>query len=256
MMRKLWNQLPFVLFIFLVSCGSIQPEKQGTKPISHELFDALLEKHVDAKGMVNYIGFQRDSVQFTEYLNLIRNNLPNSEKWNEKEQLAYWINAYNAFTIQLVLDHYPLKSIKDIGAKIQVPFVNTPWDIKFIEINGKNYDLNNIEHNILRKNFNEPRIHFAIVCASFSCPMLRREAYQSEKLDDQLTEQAKGFLSDPSKNRITEHKIEISKIFSWFKGDFTKKGSLIDFLNTYTETEINSKAKVSHMDYDWALNVQ
>jgi len=252
MNNSLFASLP-LFFLVLISCASIQPEKQGTHPISHEQFNKLLKNHVKG-GKVNYAGFQKDSIQFSQYLDLLRDNPPNKTHWSKNETLAYWINAYNAFTIQLILDHYPLKSIKDIGSKIQIPFVNTPWDIKFIDIAGEKYDLNNIEHNILRKNFNEPRIHFAIVCASYSCPNLRREAYQGDKLDIQLTNQVKEFLNDSTKNRITKGQINISKIFSWFKGDFTKLGSLIDFLNKYSKTKIGEDAEVSYMEYDWSLN--
>ncbi|MCK5368247.1 MAG: DUF547 domain-containing protein, partial [Cyclobacteriaceae bacterium] len=166
----------------------------------------------------------------------------------------YWINAYNAFTVKLIIDHYPLESIKDIGSAIQIPFVNSPWDIKFIEINGKKLDLNNIEHSILRKKFDEPRIHFAINCASFSCPKLRREAYVANNLDVQLEKQAIQFINDLERNSISGSHAEVSKIFSWFKGDFTKEGSLVDFLNQYSNTEIGKESKISYMNYNWALN--
>lgn len=240
----------------LISCGSLNPTKKNTVPVSHMAFDTLLKKYVDEKGMVNYRGFKNDRKPFEEYITQLKQNPPNDENWSKNEQLAYWINAYNAFTVQLILENYPLETIKDIGSKIQVPFINTPWDIKFIRIGGESYDLNNIEHNILRKNFNEPRIHFAIVCASLSCPTLRREAYKAEILEQQLSSQAKLFLVDQTKNQIGKNDIKISKIFSWFKADFTKKGSLIDFLNHYSPVEIDFKAKISHMDYDWSLNEQ
>ena len=128
------------------------------------------------------------------------------------------------------------------------------WDIKFIEINGKKLDLNNIEHSILRKKFDEPRIHFAINCASFSCPKLRREAYEAHQLNAQLQEQAVDFINDPQRNIIKEDQVEISKIFSWFKGDFTKDGSLKDFLNQYAKITIDEDVKISHLTYDWSLN--
>jgi hypothetical protein len=123
-----------------------------------------------------------------------------------------------------------------------------------IEIEGKKYDLNNVEHSILRKEFEEPRIHFAIVCASFSCPKLRREAFIAEKLEVQLQEQTVEFINDPAKNSISKNKAEVSKIFSWFKGDFTRNGSLADFINQYAKTKLDKDAKISYMDYDWSLN--
>jgi hypothetical protein len=261
MMRKKFLYLHILTSLLiitgsLVSCGSLNPTKENTIPVDHIAFNSLLKKHVDEKGNVNYRGFENDRIPFEEYLTKLKKNPPNDKNWPKNKQLAYWINVYNAFTIQLILENYPLESIKDIGSKIQVPFINTPWDIKFINIGGEAYDLNNIEHNILRKNFNEPRIHFAIVCASFSCPKLRREAYKAEMLEQQLSDQAKLFLEDQTKNQIRKEEIKISKIFSWFEGDFTKKGSLIDFLNLYSRVKIDSKAKVAHLDYDWSLNEQ
>jgi hypothetical protein len=134
-------------------------------PVSHASFTDLLKKHVAASGKVNYKGFIRDSLQLNQYLELLSDNPPQNS-WSREDQLAYWINAYNAFTLQLIIRNYPLKSIKDIGSRIKIPFVNTPWDIKFIRIGKRKFDLNNIEHDILRGKFKEPRIHFAIVCAS------------------------------------------------------------------------------------------
>lgn len=257
-----WRNMKFhvlfttpVLFLF-IGCGSLNPQQNGTQPIDHSNFDHILKTYVDTLGNVDYQGLSAEREQLDQYLSLITNNPPNDEHWSKNDQMAYWINAYNAFTLQLILDHYPVKSIKDIGSKIQIPFVNTPWDIKFIKIGEETYDLNNIEHNILRKNFNEPRIHFAIVCASYSCPKLRREAYTGAQLDDQLTEQARNFLSDPNKNSITQNELEISKIFSWFKGDFTKGQTLIEFLDQYVDIQIDPKARIKHMDYIWTLNDQ
>jgi len=249
--------LVIITSIFILAgCMSISAEKAGTNPPSHRPFDALIKQYVDAQGGVDYAGFQRDSSRLIQYLDLLGKNPPNKENWTTSDELAYWINVYNAFTIKLIIDYYPLESIKDIGSKIQVPFVNTPWDIKFIDINGEMLSLNNVEHNILRKNYEEPRIHFAIVCASYSCPSLRAEAFTGEKLDAQLTEQAQLFLDDPTKNVIATDKIKISRLFSWFKGDFTKDGSLIDFINRYAAVKIDRKAKASYMDYDWSLNTQ
>ena len=237
-------------------CTPLNPQDQDSRPLSHELWDQLLKKHVDDEGMVDYKGFSQDSSQLKIYLKGLSENAPNGKHWSEADQLAYWINAYNAFTIDLVLKHYPVESIKDIGPSIQIPLVNTPWQIKFIEINGEKYNLDNLEHNIIRKNFNEPRIHFALVCAAISCPKLRNEAYNGHSLDQQLTDQTRAFLSNENKNRIAENKIEISKIFKWYGGDFKKETSLIQYLNQYTEVTIRDNAKVSYTDYDWGLNVR
>ncbi len=241
----------WVGIISFSSCAKKINVSSDSKPISHATWDSLLQKHV-VDGHVNYQGFQADSLSFYHYINLLSANHPNEKHWAEKERLAYWINAYNAFTIQLVIENYPVKGIKEI--KKGIPFVSSVWDIKFIEIENQTYDLNNIEHTILRKHFEEPRIHFAIVCASISCPELLNEAYVAERIDHQLNNQAIQFINDTSRNKITKEAISISKIFSWFKGDFTKKESLIDFLNRYSKTKINANADISHLSYDWNLN--
>ena len=237
--------IPFFWLLFSLSSFA------QSKAISHDLFDALLRKYVNSQGNVDYAGFKKDSFRFNQYLDLIAKNPP-TDSWTKEEKLAYWINVYNAFTISLVAKHYPVKSIKDIRPGIS--FINSVWDIRFIKIGKETYDLNNIEHSILRKKFDEPRIHFAINCASYSCPRLRNEAYTGEKLNIQLTAADESFLADKTKNEIAPDKIVLSKIFDWFGGDFKKKGSLIDFLNLYSKVKINSKAKISYMEYNWALN--
>lgn len=242
------------LTLLTISCTQLKPIKEGTQPVSHHLFDELLQKYVEADGMVNYQGFASEREKLDQYLKLLAEHPPNDQSWTRNDQIAYWINVYNAFTIDLVLDNYPLESIKDIGASIQLPFVNTPWDIDFIEINEEIYDLNNIEHNILRKNWDEPRIHFAINCASISCPKLRSEAYVGSILDQQLKEQAIDFLNDPSKNKVSKEGIQVSKIFKWFSSDFEKQMDLFEYLNQYSKHKIVSTDKIEYMDYNWQLN--
>jgi hypothetical protein len=220
----------------------------------HDSWNNLLKKHVDRQGKVNYIGFKKDEEHLDKYLSLLSKSGPGS-KWNENQKLSFWINAYNAYTVKLILNYSDkkIKSIKDIGSKIKIPFVNTAWDIKFIEIQGKKYDLNNIEHGIIRKHFDEPRIHFALVCAAKSCPSLRNEAYIGSKLSQQLDEQAKDFINDKSKNDLKENKAEISEIFKWYKGDF-KNENMIDYLNKYSVQKVNSKTNLKYKKYDWDLN--
>lgn len=220
---------------------------------SHQTWDKLLKKYVNASGMVNYKGFLKDRAELNAYLKTLSDNAPQNN-WSEADQKAFWINAYNAFTVELILKNYPVKSIKDIAGKIYK--INTPWDLKFIVIGGKKYDLNNIEHSILRKKYNDPRIHFALVCASMSCPILRNEAYTGAKLNAQLEDAGRDFLNDKSKNRITAGKAELSKYFTWYRGDFTKNGSLESFINQYSTTQMTANTKISYLDYNWSLNEQ
>lgn len=174
-------------------------------------------------------------------------------------KLAFLINSYNAFTIKLIIDNYPIKSIKDIST-----FFTNPWEKKFIHLLGEEHHLDDIEHNMIRKWFNEPKIHFALVCASIGCPPLKDTAYTGKNLDSQLEDSAKKFLSDRSKNRFNpaNSKIEISSIFKWYGDDFIKKfGSIENFLAPYLSTDkkiieqINNKQfSIEFLEYDWILN--
>ncbi|MEP6464829.1 MAG: DUF547 domain-containing protein [Parafilimonas sp.] len=248
------------LFVILISvcvmssCYST-PQGNSPHPPGNEIWNNLLHKYVTNQGLVNYKGFISEKASFDSYLKSLSDNPPSST-WSTKEKEAYWINVYNAFTVKLIIDHYPVKSIKDIGPAIQIPFVNTPWEKEFFKIGGENMKLDAVEHDKLRKGFGDPRVHFAIVCASISCPKLRNEAYEGSTLDAQLDDQAKAFLSTKSKNVITADKLQLSKIFSWYKGDFTKNGSLIDYLNKYAPVKINKDADIDYLDYNWNLNQQ
>jgi len=253
--HRLHNVMQRLTLIVILLLGFTTANSQN-KP-SHELFDALLKKYVSAKGNVNYTGFIKDTVALNQYLELLSKTPPDEKTWTKSEQIVYWINAYNAFTIKLITKYYPIKSIKDIGSRIQIPFVNTPWDIKFIRIGKEKLDLNNIEHEKLRKRFDEPRIHMALVCASKSCPILLNEAYDPIRLDEQLSRQTKAFLADPFRNKISADNPQLSMIFDWYAMDFNKKGgSVRDFVNRYSTIKIKPEAKISHLDYDWGLNDQ
>jgi hypothetical protein len=244
-----------VLFVAALFGSCTATPTSDAAPVDHSAWDKLLKKHVNDKGFVNYTAFKKDYDELKKYLDMLSASAPNEKTWSKEEQLTYWINAYNAFTIQLILDNYPgISSIKDIGSKIKIPFVNTPWDVKFIKIGNTKMDLNNIEHGIIRKKFDEPRIHFALVCAAKSCPPLRNEAFVAERLDKQLDDQARDFINDKSKNNVTKDKAEVSKILSWYGGDFTKKMPIADWLNKYSTTKIDKNTPISYNDYNWELN--
>ena len=210
---------------------------------NHSDWNVLLQQHVSEKGNVNYKGFKKEELKLKSYLTSLSKHMPD-DSWSKDEKMAYWINAYNAFTIQLILDNYPISSIKDI---------ENPWDIEFINLRDKTFSLNDIEHKILRK-MNDPRIHFGIVCASVSCPKLQNVAFEASNLDGQLDIAAKEFLANPARNNLSKNAIQLSKIFKWFAKDFKNEGSLIDFLNKYSEITILQNAKKSYKDYDWNLN--
>ena len=240
--------------IILLSLFSFMALSQ--EQFTHKTYNDLLQKYVDDQGMVNYKGLQKERANLKTYLSVLEKNPP-KDSWTRDQKLAYWINAYNAYTLDLILQHYPVKSIRDIGSVIKIPFVSTAWDVKFIKIGGEEMDLNNIEHGLIRKEFDEPRIHFALVCAAVSCPKLQNQAYLPETLDAQLTKAAKEFLANKEKNQITNSKsVRLSKLFDWYGGDFNNNGTLVDYINTYAPVKLNSNAKIDWMDYDWALNEQ
>jgi len=224
--------------------------------IDHGAFDMLLKKHVTAQGLVDYKGFKADEAVFNQYLALLSKNPPAASA-SKAEQMAYWINAYNAYTIRIILDHYPVQSIKDIGSKIQIPFVTTPWAAKFFTIGGQKMSLDNIEHGTLRKKFDDPRIHFTLVCASISCPRLRNEAYTAAQLEKQLDDQGRDFLNNPAKNKIGPGAAQLSKYFDWYKGDWEKNGqSVAKWVNRYSTAKIDANTKITYLNYNWGLNKQ
>lgn len=238
------------------ACGLSRVSKydSDSSPVSHEIWDELLTEHVDEYGLVDYPGLRADSARLQEYLTLLESAHPNDSNWTKNERLAYWINAYNAFTVELILDHYPVASIKDI--KNGIPFVSTVWDIDFIKIQSRNYTLNNIEHGIIRKYFDEPRIHFALVCAAMSCPKIQRFAYTADELDEQLDTAGRTFLNDPYRNEISADSVKLSKLLDWYWGDFKDtypdRHALID--KYYAGADVPASTEIEFLDYDWALN--
>lgn len=223
------------------------PEKEKDTPILSEektdIWNELLIKHVNNNGDVNYKGFFKDKEKLQTYLDDIAANNPQTE-WSKEEKLVYYINIYNAGTVKLILDNYPIKSIKDI---------NKPWTKEIIKIGKNTFSLGDIEHKILRK-MNEPRIHFAINCASYSCPKLINKAFTVSNIEKMLKTATIDFINDPKRNKITTVKLQLSNIFKWYKKDFTTKGTLIDYINPYVKNTIDEKANISFLKYDWNLN--
>ena len=238
--------------VLVVQCRTIALHTEDL-PISHAAWDSLLHKYVCSDGMVDYQGFIRDSQQLNRYLKLLRGSHPSADTWSRSEQMAYWINAYNAFTIKLIVDHYPVAGIKDIRPGL--PFVNSVWDISFINIAGRKYDLNQIEHNILRPLFKDARIHAAINCASVSCPRLRAGAYTADRLEEQLDAAMRAFLLDDVRNQPRGSTAQLSAIFSWFSGDFERdRGSVRAYINTYLPEPVPATVDIRYLPYDWRLN--
>lgn len=210
---------------------------------SHSVFDGLLKAHVTSNGVVDYAGLKSKESKLDEYLNILENHGPETT-WNRDQELAFWINAYNAYTIKLILKNYPVARITDLhGGK--------PWDVKWIKLDDKTLSLNNIENDIIRPKYNEPRIHFAVNCAAKSCPLILNAAYKAKTLESQLESQTKKFVNNPAFNTLGKNAIEVSKIFDWYGEDF---GSVASFFLRYADTTVKPNAKVSFKEYDWSLN--
>lgn len=212
--------------------------------ISHQVFDELLQKHVSQTGRVNYKGFKADEAKLDKYLSVLKTNHPDKKTWSKDERLSYWINAYNAFTIKAILEEYPIQSITDLAN-------GNVWDVKWIKIGSNTYSLNGIEHEIIRTNFKEPRIHFAVNCAANSCPPLLNQAYNAANLEQQLQEQATAFINNRNYNVLGPNDLVLSKIFEWYADDF---GSLQAYVNPFTRIRIAPNASITFAPYDWSLN--
>jgi hypothetical protein len=247
---------------------------------SHATFSALLKKHVvlvegGKTSKVNYVEFGKDRAALKSYLETI-SKVSEAEfsGWTKAQRMAFLINAYNGFTLELILQNYPTKSIKDIGGTF-----DNRWKRKFFKLFGQDSYLDKIEHETLRKPgaYDEPRVHFAVNCASIGCPALREEAFTADKLDKQLEEQAARFLSDRSRNRYDTKsgKLEVSMIFKWFKEDwesgykgfdgktpaiktredyFARYAKLLADAPADQQKVADGKVGISFMDYDWSIN--
>lgn len=237
-MHRLFLSILIVLFGNSISANA--------QSLDHSMWSKLLKANVSVGGNVDYKGFKADANQLQSYLSYLEANAPKTS-WSENEQLAYWINLYNAATIHLVAENYPVASIREIND-------GSPWDKQFIHVGNELLSLNEVEHEILRKKFKEPRIHFAINCASESCPRLLNDAYVGHILDQQLNAAARAFINDSSKNKITAKKAELSLLFSWFQEDFTTTGTVISFVNRFSEIKVGSAAQVDYLPYSWQLN--
>lgn len=214
----------------------------------HEKFDSLLQTHVDSEGFVDYKKLKTNQSQLEEYLGYLKETSP-EENWSDNKEKAFWINAYNAYTLKIILDNYPLKSITNISNKGK-----NAWKTPLAIIGGKTYTLDHIEHEILRKEFNDPRIHVGVNCASVSCPKLANFAFTEKNIETELESLMKDFINDSNRNKLEGKKIQISEIFNWFKEDFTSKGSVIDYINRYAEKSVNKNAKIKYLTYNWSLN--
>ena len=244
------------LYHFRVEVDLRTSQPTGDVPFSHDLFDQVLQEHVDERQQVDYEKLEANPEKLEAYLDLLAVANPAALSYNE--QLAFWVNAYNALVVKGVIDHYPIRSVRKV--KLFNGFFSR---LKF-QVAGKTYTLNEIEHGIIRTEFVDPRVHFVLVCASSSCPPLWNRAYTAETIEERLETATLNFIRDPEQVRIdrAERRVYLSKIFKWYKDDF-KEGyeDVADFLSDYLPHEdaeflASTDVKFRYLDYDWTLNDQ
>lgn len=248
------KRLLLVVMTFFLLCGpfSILTPNVSGSTVDHGIYATLLEKYVD-KGNVDYQGFKTEEKKLDQYLAVLET--VNSNKLSRNKQFAFYINAYNAWTIKLILSGYPgVKSIKDLGT-----IFKNPWKKKICRIDGDVITLDDIEHKIIRPTFKDPRVHFAINCAALSCPPLISQPYLGSTLDQQLYDSARAFVNDPKSNYFSSNALYVSKIFKWFSEDFNNDiiGFFLKYAKDDFKKELESKRKeikIKYLHYDWSLN--
>ena len=223
---------------------------------AHAAWEALLRRHVvllegGKASQLRYAGMAQERAALQQYLqDLSRVGEAEFQGWSRPQQMAFLINAYNAYTVEKILTRYPeIRSIWDFGK-----FFGNPFRDEFFSLLGRKSSLDAIEHGTLRKRYAEPRIHFAVNCASVGCPMLREEAYVAPRLEQQLEEQAVRFLSDRSRNRFREGRLEVSMIFDWFREDFEPREAFLLRYAAQLGVPPDARPKLAFLDYDWSLN--
>ena len=241
----------FLCFIFHGPMGFISNSRCDTA-VDHSIYANLLNKYVH-QGSVDYHGFKMEESKLDQYLKVLEN--VDSKSLSRDEQFAFYINAYNAWTIKLILSGYPgIKSIKDIGN-----ILKTPWKKKICRINGDVITLDDIEHHILRPRFKDPRVHFAINCAALSCPPLWSQPFLGNTLDRQLDDATRAFINNSKRNYLDGETLNVSKIFNWFGKDFNDdvSGFFLKYADDNLKKELEvkkNKVNIKYLHYDWSLN--
>ncbi len=258
-----------LVLLLLLSTATLSLHAEN---FDHAEWDLLLKKHVvpinqGVATQVDYRGFLRDRSQLKAYLRSLESiSRLTFNNWSKQDQLAFLINTYNSWTVELILTEYPnIKSIKELGS-----WLESPWDKQFIPLLGNIHSLDEIEHGMIRANniYQEPRIHFAVNCASIGCPALSVDAFTGDKLEAQLDAATRHFLSDRSRNFLSGDTLNISRIFKWYRDDFERGWggyhNLQQFLMAYqislglSDNEIqrisSSAIEIEFLDYDWKLN--
>ncbi len=236
-------------------------EPRSERTVDHSDWAGMLKRHVtqDDNGLnrVDYAAWKREN---REELLAYIDKLESVEvtKLSRREQFAYWVNLYNAVTVALILKHYPVDSIRDIDISPGF-FSDGPWGAKLVEVGGVKLSLDNIEHDILRVNWHDPRVHYAVNCASVGCPNLARDAYTGKRLDEQLDAAARAYIASPRGVHFDGGRLTVSKIYRWYDEDFgNAEPGVITHISEYAEGETAERlaglSSIDDYEYDWSLN--
>jgi hypothetical protein len=283
MFRKYVNRTSTVIMLAVIGLSSQTSHAEQANKQGFDLaaYDSVLKTFVNEKAMVNYRKLKAQRQQLDAFA-VALGKLPREtyEKWSDQDKIAFWLNAYNGLTLKAIVDNYPIKSsfLKSrIWPKNSIRQISGVWKKLKFPVMGRRVTLWNIEHEILRKKFNEPRIHMAMVCAAMGCPPLRGEPYEGDRLDEQLDDQTRRFLGDSAKFKIDSRKgtVYLSEILKWFADDFVRKHSpkrnigrhdkkmsaVLNFVAPYLSDSqkkyvLAGKFKIKYVDYDWSLNEQ
>lgn len=224
----------FLQLAFLAAGLYAQPD--------YAAYESILAQHVTAEGKVDYTGLKKELPSFRKVVADMTARKPD-DTWSREEQMAFWINTYNAYTLLVVTAHYPVGSILDIDN-------GETWKVAQAVVGGRNYTLDEIEHEVLRSRYHDPRIHFAINCAAASCPPLMNSAYRPARLEQQLDDRTRLFIHS-RQNEITPFKARLSELFRWYASDF---GDVPAYINRYASTKLTPGSTISYIPYDWSLN--
>ncbi len=259
-----WSIFSAIAGVMLASCSGGADQNKGNwavasdsnQAIDHAAWDELLSKYVktypDGVNRVDYAAFKKnDAKRLSDYLAAMQ--AVDIEKYNKTEQFAFWVNLYNAATVDTILKKYPLKSIKDIGLLGQ-----GPWKDKILTVSGKKLSLDDIEHGILRPNWKDVRIHYAVNCASIGCPNLASRAYTANKLEPMLEDAARAYINSPRGFARVDGALVASSIFDWYVDDWGNQAAVLDHARKYANKEtikiIGSSTEIESHDYNWSLN--
>jgi hypothetical protein len=276
------------LFVFLgllvmqtISCSDVLGRDANDSRFGYSDYAAVLKNHIDDTGMVSYKKLRANPKKLQAFVSAMSKlDRWSYDKWSKEEKIAFWVNAYNALTLKVIIDNYPIKSSffrSRVYPKNSIRQIPGVWDKITFKVMETSYTLGHMERKILRKEFNEPRIHMALVCAAMGCPPLLNEPYVAERLDQQFEEQSKKFLSNPGKFRIDREKavVYLSPILKWFADDFVnsrapqkniakhnkKTSAVLNFIGGYLkeaerEYVLGGSFKIKYLNYDWSLNEQ